>query len=283
MTLVIEDAGLQTLVQDLGRPGMAAMGVGRSGAFDRRALQQGNALLGNGFEAAGLEILGGRITVTAGDDHLIALTGAPAGAKVDGDPVAHGRAIVLHAGQHLVTAAPVTGIRTYLSVAGGIDVAEVLGSSATDTLSGLGPASLATGDTIRVGSHRGHGVEEDVPPLLASGELTLRVVLGPRDDWFTPDAVSTFLSTSWRINSAANRIGVRLDGPALARTHTRELPSEPCVRGSIQVAADGQPIILGPDHPVTGGYPVIAVIVDHDTDVLAQARPGQPLRFTRIP
>lgn len=279
MTFTVIDAGLQTLIQDLGRPGLSSMGVSRSGAFDRRSLRQGNALVGNEDAAAGLEILAGRIDLRADANHLIALTGATGGATIDGDPVAHGRAIGIHAGQRLVSASTVTGIRTYLSVAGGIAGDQVLGSSSTDTLSGIGPAPVRSGDLLDIGSTRGHGADEDIPALLPYGELTLRVSQGPRDDWFSPETVRQFLNATWIVDSAASRVGIRLDGPVIPRLNEEELPSEPCLRGSIQITAEGQPIVFGPDHPVTGGYPVIAVIHDADTDLLGQARPGQALRF----
>jgi len=279
MTFTVIDAGLQTLIQDLGRPGLSAMGVSRSGAFDRRSLRQGNALVGNDPAAAGLEILAGRIILRSDVDHIIALTGATGGAAVDGDPVAHGRAIAIHAGQHLVSAPPVTGIRTYLTVAGGLSAAQALGSSSTDTLSGIGPAQIRKSDVLDVGSTRGHGADEDIPALLPDGDLTLKVSLGPRDDWFTPETVRQFLNATWIVDAAAGRVGIRLDGPVITRLDDDELRSEPCLRGSIQIASDGQPIVFGPDHPVTGGYPVIAVIDDADTDLLGQARPGQGLRF----
>lgn len=281
MTFTVTDAGLQTLLQDLGRPGLASMGVTRSGAFDRRALMQGNSLLGNPSGAAGLEILGGRAALLAADNHLICLTGAPAAASIDGEPVAHGRVLSIHQGQVLRLGIPVTGIRTYVGVAGGFATVEVLGSASTDTLSGLGPAGLRNGDRLGVGPDRGQTDDIDIPALLSAGDITVRVTLGPRDDWFSTDAVDTLISTGWIVNASSNRVGLRLDGPGLARIHTDELPSEPCVRGSIQIAANGQPIVFGPDHPVTGGYPVIAVVHDADTDALAQARPGQTVRFTR--
>lgn len=279
MTFTVIDAGLHTLIQDLGRPGLSSMGVSRSGAFDRRSLQQGNALVGNTAGAAGLEILGGRIDLRADADHVIALTGATGGATIDGDPVAHGRAMAIHAGQRLLSAAPVTGIRTYLAVAGGISVAPILGSCSTDTLSDLGPAPVHSGDVLDVCTTRGHGADDEIPALLPYGELTLRVSLGPRDDWFTPETVRQFLNATWIVDAAASRVGIRLDGPVITRLSGEELPSEPCVRGSIQITSEGQPIVFGPDHPVTGGYPVIAVIHDADTDLLGQARPGQPIRF----
>lgn len=279
MTFTVTDAGLQCLVQDLGRPGLASMGVGRSGAFDRRALRQGNALLGNSDGSPGLEVLGGRVALLAGDNHLIALTGAAAAATIDGEPAAHGRVLSIHRGQHLRLGSPVTGIRTYVTVAGGLAVDNVLGSAATDTLSGLGPPALRNGDRLPVGPRRGHTDDIDIPTLLAAGDIAVRVMLGPRDDWFTNPG--TLFTTGWTVNVSSDRIGLRLDGPAVERNRTGELPSEPCIRGSIQITADGQPIVLGPDHPVTGGYPVIAVVHDVDTDALAQARPGQVIRFAR--
>ena len=279
MTFTVTDAGLQCLVQDLGRPGLASMGVSRSGAFDRRSLVQGNGLLGNASGAAGLEVLGGRIALLAADNHLIALTGAPAAATIDGEPAAHGRVLSIHRGQVLRLGSPVTGLRTYVTVAGGLAVDEVLGSASTDTMSGLGPAALRNGDRLGVGPDRGQPDDIDVPALIGAGDISVRVTLGPRDDWFADPGV--LFTSGWTVNGSSDRVGIRLDGPVVERLRTEELPSEPCVRGSIQVAADGQPIVFGPDHPVTGGYPVIAVVHDAYTDALAQARPGQTLRFTR--
>jgi biotin-dependent carboxylase-like uncharacterized protein len=166
-------------------------------------------------------------------------------------------------------------------VAGGVQVHPVLGSRSTDTLSGLGPAKLAAGDVLEVGQP-GHPPDvEDVPALLTSGMTVVDAVPGPRDDWFTGDAVRAFFSAQWSVSTHSDRIGVRLDGPALERATTDELPSEPCIRGSVQVVSEGLPVVLGPDHPVTGGYPVIAVVVDAHVDRLAQVRPGDVVRFAR--
>jgi biotin-dependent carboxylase-like uncharacterized protein len=175
------------------------------------------------------------------------------------------------------------GVRAYVGVAGGVEVDPVLGSRSADTMSGLGPPRLAAGDVIGVGQP-GHPAEiEDVPALLTSGVTTVGAVPGPRDDWFTGDAVMTFFSAQWAVSSRSDRIGVRLEGPMLEREVTDELPSEPCVRGSVQVVSAGMPVVLGPDHPVTGGYPVIAVVLDDHVDRLAQVRPGDIVRFTRKP
>ncbi|MCW2830153.1 MAG: allophanate hydrolase [Aeromicrobium sp.] len=282
MSLVVEQPGALSLVQDAGRPGLGHLGVTVSGAFDRTALRQVNALLGNAPGAPVIETLGGGLVLRAVTSHVIAVTGAAGPVTIDGDQVAYGRALRLRPGQRLAVGVPGAGVRTYIGVDGGLEVARELGSCATDTLAGLGPSALAPGDVLRTGpGHPAPGLV-DVPPLGTSVDLTLDVVLGPRDDWFTPSGVRDLLERAWQVSPASDRIGVRLVGPTMERSRAAELPSEPCTRGSIQVAADGQPIVFGPDHPVTGGYPVIAVVVDAHTDRLAQARPGRIVRFRRV-
>ncbi|KAA1397379.1 biotin-dependent carboxyltransferase family protein [Aeromicrobium ginsengisoli] len=282
MTLVIESPGLLTLVQDLGRPGLGHLGVSPSGAFDRSALRQVNLVLGNEPGAAALEVLRGELVLRAETPTWVAVTGAAGPVTVDGDPRAYGRAIPLQAGQRLALGAPAAGLRSYVGVAGGFAVPEELGSRSTDTLAGLGPAPLKDGDRLALGAATHPPDIEDVPTLGRTGELTLDVMLGPRDDWFTTTAVRRLLESPWQVSPASDRVGVRLTGPALERARPDELPSEPCVRGSIQVSADGQPIVFGPDHPVTGGYPVLAVVLNRHTDRLAQAAPGQVVRFSRV-
>lgn len=282
MTLIIDAPGMLSLVEDGGRPRLGHLGVSVSGAFDRGALRQANALLGNPPDAASIEVLGGGLILHAERDHRIAVTGAFTEVVVDARQAAYGRAIHLASGQTLRLGTPVAGLRTYVGVAGGIVSTPELGSGSTDTLAGLGPAPLSVGDRLGIGPAGPVQDLEDVLPLARSGELTLDVILGPRDDWFTSGAIRRLLEDPWQISPSSNRIGVRLTGPRLDRSVSRELPSEPCLRGSIQVAADGQPIVFGPDHPVTGGYPVIAVVVDTHTDRLAQAAPGRTLRFRRV-
>lgn len=282
MTLEILDPGPLTLVQDSGRPGLSALGVGPSGAFDRQALRHLHELLGDSADAAVLESFGD-LHLRSDRHQLVAVTGAVGPVQLDGEPAPHGRAFVIRTGQTLTVARPTAGLRTYVGVAGGVLAHEVLGSRSTDTLAGLGPRPLAAGDTLEVGRPLPAPQVEDVPALHPTGQLTVGVVLGPRDDWFSPDAVATLLGTGWTVSGQSDRIGVRLDGPALARARAGELRSEPVVRGSIQVTSAGRPVVLGPDHPVTGGYPVIAVVADTDTDRIAQLRPGDILRFRRRP
>jgi allophanate hydrolase subunit 2 len=141
---------------------------------------------------------------------------------------------------------------------------------------------LAAGRKLPCGFPYGPALDGlDVPALIASGSTTVDVILGPRNDWFTGASVADLLGSAWTVSPTSNRIGIRLDGPALERSRDRELPSEPCVFGSIQVTSAGLPVVLGPDHPVTGGYPVIAVVADRHLDRLAQLRPGETLRFRR--
>jgi biotin-dependent carboxylase-like uncharacterized protein len=282
MSLVVVAPGMQTLVQDAGRPGFGSSGVSAAGAFDRSALRQANALVANAAEAAVLEVLGGGLRLRATREHLVAVTGAIGPVRVDGRPVEHGRAVVVMSGQEVALGTFTVGLRAYVSVAGGVDADPVLGSRSTDTLSGLGPDAVAEGTKLRVGFPTGRTPDiVDVPALIASGTTAVEVVVGPRDDWFAPPAMASLFASAWTVSSTSNRIGIRLDGPQLERSITDELPSEPCVFGSIQVTSSGQPVALGPDHPVTGGYPVIAVVVDRHLDRLAQLRPGETVRFRR--
>lgn len=281
MSLHIIDAGIQTLIEDAGRPGYAAVGVSRSGAFDRASMRRTNRALGNAPEEAVLEILFGGLRLTADSDHLICIGGAVGPADIDGAPVHHEWPVPIIAGQTLSLGAPVIGMRTYVGVQGGIDTPSVLHSRSCDTMSGIGPPPLTKGSRLDVGVARGGVVASEPDFRLSSGDLTLAVTIGPHLDWFDPDALTSLLHSRWIVSPDSNRLGVRLDGPSLDRKRHGELPPVPCIRGSIQVASGGQPIAFGPDHPVTGGYPVIAVINDADTDLLGQVRPGQGVRFSR--
>jgi biotin-dependent carboxylase-like uncharacterized protein len=168
-------------------------------------------------------------------------------------------------------------------VSGGVTVEPVLGSRSTDLLSGLGPPPLTDGTVLPLGSPAGPHARVDVaaqpgPPA----ELVLRVTPGPRDDWFTRDAVRTLLTRVYRVSAASNRIGLRTEGPALERARSGELPSEGMVLGAVQVPPDGRPVVFLADHPTTGGYPVIAVVRPADLAAAAQAVPGTPVRFTAV-
>ena len=281
--LAVVRAGALTTVQDAGRPGHAHLGVPRSGALDRAAADLVNRLVGNPPAAAVLETtldgcaLRPRSTVT------VAVAGAPCRVTVDGRPVAWGAPVRVPAGALLDVGFAVSGVRAYLGVSGGIAVEPVLGSRSTDLLSGLGPAPLAAGTVLPLGRPSGVHARVDVAPQPAPpAELVLRVTLGPRDGWFTPEAVHTFLSRAYRVSSASNRIGLRTEGPALERARAGELASEGMVLGAVQVPPDGRPVVFLADHPTTGGYPVIAVVRAADLPAAAQAVPGTPVRFVAV-
>jgi biotin-dependent carboxylase-like uncharacterized protein len=257
-------------VQDLGRPGYAAIGVPRSGAFDRAALRLANRLVGNVEHAAAIEITFGGLAVQFTQAATLAFTGAACPGAPD-----WGAAASVPAGTIVRLGRPAGGLRSYLAVRGGIAVDPVLGSRSTDTLSGLGPPRLQRGDRLPVGPPSG---EPSGAATGAGRADRLTVSFGPRDDWFTPGAAQVLLAAAWTVRPDSDRIGVRLAGPALERLRTGELPSEPARPGAVQVPGDGRPIIFGPDAPVTGGYPVIAVV--EDLDRAAQLRPGDTVRFT---
>lgn len=279
--LEVLETGPLALVQDHGRPGLGAMGVSRSGAADRRSFSLGARLLGQTTGEAAIEVALGGLVLQAHESVTAVLTGAPAQATVDGIPVGHAAPFLLPRKAILRLGRPTSGLRTYVSVRGGLDVPPVLGSRSTDTLSGTGPPVLTPGSLLPIGRPLGDPTL-DVAPVEppASGELRLHVVMGPREDWLAdPRAL---LAQGWTVSSRSDRVGLRLQGPALRRHPHRlsdELPSEGLVRGCVQVPPDGQPIVFLADHPVTGGYPVVAVARDADVDLAAQAVPGQRIEL----
>jgi biotin-dependent carboxylase-like uncharacterized protein len=272
-------------VQDLGRPGLARLGVSPSGAVDRRSYRLGNRLVGNPEGSAALEVTLGGLVVRAIGDLSLAATGMDVDISVDGTPVAMNAPFEMRDGQRLRLGNGRTGLRSYLALRGGLQVEPVLGSRATDVLSGLGPAVLTAGQTLLVGPPPVTVPAVDVAPVaeVGSGEARLLVVPGPRNDWFRPEALETLLASEYRVTPDSNRVAMKLSGPRLDRGSDRELPSEGIVRGSLQVPPSGQPVLFLADHPVTGGYPVLAVVVDEDTDTAAQLRPGSTLRFGVAP
>lgn len=269
------------VIEDLGRPGLARIGVTGSGAADRRAHLLANRLVANPADHATIEITLGGFAARVLDGSIdIAVTGADAQPSVDGVAFGCNSIRRVHAGQVIALGSPSSGTRSYLALRGGIAVPPVLGSRSYDTLSAIGPAPLRAGDLLPVGEPSTEFPGVDIAPVapLSSEPVGLRLIPGPRADWFEdPEAL---VRSEWVTSERSDRVGVRLAGPALTHRHPeRQLPSEGTTRGAIQVPPNGQPVILGPDHPVTGGYPVIGVVVDADTDLPGQLRPGQRVRF----
>jgi biotin-dependent carboxylase-like uncharacterized protein len=274
-------------VQDLGRSGLYRHGVCRSGAMDRLALAIGNLLLGNDKNAAGLEIPILPLRLRFEADMNFSLTGADCAATLGDRPLPPYWATRAKAGDVLTLSAPRSGCRAYFCVAGGIDVPEVLGSRSTqlrETFGGLDGRALMKGDRIAaVGNDIrlpkwGQGA---LPPAVAlpGAGGAVRVIPAAEHNAYDDTSRAAFWSADWKVTVQSNRAGYRLEGPDLALTRPLELRSHGVVPGVIQVPAGGQPIIQLADAATMGGYPKIGVVIDADLWRIAQARPGDALRF----
>ncbi len=275
--LTVVRPGALTTVQDAGRRGAAYLGVPRAGALDVAAARLANRLVGNPPGAALLETTVDGVALRAGTAVTVAVTGAPADVRAGDRPGSWGVAQGVLAGEVLDVGPALAGVRSYVAIAGGVDVPAVLGSRASDTLAGLGPAPLAVGDLLPLGTPSGPppDVEFTVP---AAGRVVLRVRPGPRADWLGPDGLAALLAGPYILSPLSNRVGARLTGPGVPRADG-ELDSEGMVLGAVQLPPDGQPVVMLADHPTTGGYPVVAVVDPRDLDALAQARPGDAVHL----
>lgn len=300
--LVVRSPGMLTLFQDLGRPGYASMGVSASGALDTVSLREANRLVGNDPGTACLEIAHGGLRLLAQGEHVLAVSGAPTALTVTGaDGRARhplfGRPFALQSGEELALGTPQTGVRSYLAVRGGFDLPPVLGSLATDVLAGLGPAPLAERSVLpvpeAVAGIAPVSMHEVAPlalfdasgagkPTAAPADIVLDIVLGPRTDWFTADAVETLTGQAWTVTPRSNRVGLRLEGQPLSRVIVDELPSEGTVSGALQIPANGQPVLFLADHPLTGGYPIIGAVTSYHLPIAGQLAAGSKVRFRPI-
>jgi biotin-dependent carboxylase-like uncharacterized protein len=299
-TLTVVRPGLQCLLQDLGRPGHADMGVSRSGAADRGALRRANQFVGNAPDAAVLELLLGGAEFRADGELTIALAGAPVAVTLSApqatprsseeraptmapyldvsEPME--RPLTVPAGARVRLGRPPRGLRTYLAVRGGIDVEPVLGSRSTDLLARLGPAPVRAGDALPIGRSAAGlsaGRNDEGAAFDPDGGCT--ILPGPQRDWFSDEAWNLLAIAAWTVTRDSYRFAARLSGPALHRSVAAELPSQGLVRGAVQVPPSGELVAFLADHPVTGGYPVIAVLTEAAADRLAQCRPGAVVRF----
>lgn len=274
--------GPLALVEDAGRPGLAAVGVGPSGAADRASYALANRLVGNPDGAAAIEVTLGGLAVRFAGGAVVALAGAAVPASVDGSPVGMHAAVRVPDGGTLRLGLAARGLRTYVAVRGGLRPPAVLGSRSRDVLAGLGPGPLQPGDAVALGAApSGTWPWPDVVPVqFPPGEprpgeragAVLEVLPGPRSDWFLPGAAHA-LRALRTVTPDSDRVALRLDGQAVPR-RPGELASEGLVRGAVQVPPDGRPVVFLADRPVTGGYPVIGVLRERDVDRAAQLRPG---------
>lgn len=296
--LEIVDPGLQSLIEDAGRPGLGEIGVPAAGAVDPAAARQANRLVGNPPDAAVIENVLGNLVLRAHGPLVLALSGARAPARVI-DPrgetaraVPHAAPFAMRDGEQLLVGDVSAGLRPYIGVRGGLDVPPVLGSRSTDSMSGVGPAPLSAGTVIGVGHPGQAAVGLNEPTTLrepVDGAYRVRVTLGPRDDWFDEAGIAALTGQDWLITPQSNRVGVRLDldprnpgARALSRAEEGELRSEGAPTGALQVPPSGLPVLFLNDHPVTGGYPIVACVVPEDLTVAAQLAPGALVRFALV-
>ncbi len=278
-TVRVVRPGALTTVQDRGRAGLAHLGVPRSGALDAAAHALANRLVGNSEGEPVLETTLDGVALSFGCDAVAAVTGALADVRVD--QAAAGWCLPVHvrAGQVLDVGRARRGVRSYLAVSGGLAVPAVLGSASADLLSGTGPAPLRAGDLLRLGTPQAPPPPVDAAPCPVPGSRAdLPIHPGPRLGWLTGAGRAALTGQAWTVSPASNRVALRLSGPPLQR-RPGELPSEGLVLGAVQVPPDGQPVIFLADHPVTGGYPVVAIVDPGSLGACAQARPGTPVSF----
>lgn len=292
--------GPQALIEDRGRPGHAATGISASGHFDRLSAARANHAVGNTPDAPLIESLFGGLSFTTNCDTYMIATGVLATVSVrhaDGTSKNHttNDVIRLFAGDQVTLSAPEYGLRAYVAVRGGFDVPQVVGSSAFDVMSTLGPKPLSVGQQLAIETTGRFIHDPDWLPLVShlvplwkpTHHHILKVIPGPRDYWFTTEAIHNLFTQTFTVNSSSNRVGVRLQAAIpLQRRQERigeELASEGMVRGCIQVPPDGNPVIFGPDHPVTGGYPVIGVLTSFSSDHSGQLQPGDTVQLKPQP
>ena len=292
-TVTCISTGLHTAFQDHGRYGMEGLGISASGALDQGAMRRANRMVGNPIHTPVLENLLGQLVLRAQGPCTLAVSGAAVTLQVRSRAgqawlVPQAQAVALNAGDSLHVGTPMAGVRCYVAVRGGFAVQPVLGSCSTDSLAQVGPAPLQAGQVLEVGCSvppsqlQAVPLEADAAPELprAGDTVWLDVVLGPRTDWLTPQALQTLTEQPWAVTPQSNRIGMRLQGAQpLERLHTQELPSEGTVPGAIQVPLSGQPVLFLADHPLTGGYPVMGALASHHMDLAAQIPVGCHIRF----
>lgn len=279
--LRILDSSTQLLIQDSGRFDHMNHGVPVSGAWDRQSMRHANFLVGNDPAAPVIECVGGNVVFECTDSLFCTITGYRAPIYINDDPYYTNELLFLRSGDRLRIGFPDWGMRGFLAIRGGVHASAVLGSVSTDLLSGIGPAPLVVGDTIAPAQFS-QPWEPTIRQLPLPSAVPLKVILGPRDDWFDSATIEDFFSQDFIVDPFSNRIGVRLQAekPLLyASSQKKSLPSEGVVRGSIQVPPDGNPVIFGPDHPITGGYPVIGVLSPEASDFTSQLTPGEKINF----
>lgn len=281
------EPGLFTTVQDRGRHGFQRFGVPVSGAMDQFALRAANLLAGNGENAAALEMTVIGPTLEFKGDAVVAVTGADLSAMLDGSPMPRWEAVSVAAGSRVSFHGMKDGIRGYLAISGGIDVPEVMGSRSTYVKGGFGGlngAALSAGDVLDTlaEANPARAMSPDFHAPVYGTEHELRVILGPQDHGFDDEVISTLLASTFTVSLDSDRMGYRLEGPQIAHKGSPDIISEGNPPGAVQVSGDGVPTVLMADRGTTGGYTKLATVISADLGRLAQAVPGESVRFTAV-
>jgi antagonist of KipI len=300
MRVLVSSAGFLTSVQDLGRTGYRQSGISIGGALDSHAMRVANALVGNEDSAAGLEATLGTLRLRFEDQRVVAWCGGPFAVRIGDENLPPGHAGLIEKGEDLVMAAPKTGARAWLAIAGGIDVRPVLGSRSTDLRGNFGGhegRALRDGDALALGDPS--ALSARVPEMFGAGRIGewtapsawvtteardrfLRIIRGP--DWlrFTAEAQMALVGAPFTVSLDSDRMGARLDGPDLPRHDPSELLSEAVAPGTLQVPPAGKPILLLGDCQTIGGYPKIAHVITVDLPIGAQLWPADLVRFHEV-
>jgi KipI family sensor histidine kinase inhibitor len=265
-------SGVFSTIQGAPRYGLGSSGVAPGGAMDASSLAASNAVLGNDPGAPAIEVtlVGPELKALA--DCTVAVAGADFSVEYEGRPVAAGHPFGVAPGGRVRFGRARRGARAYLAAEGGLEDPRRPGDAAE---------RLVAGDEVGLGPgpRRGGAGAREPAAFEAS---SLRAVPGPRAALFAPAEVERFFATSWRVAPASDRRGLRLEGPPLSPAREPEIPPEGMLPGSVEIPPGGHPIVLGPDGPVTGGYPAIATVIGADLALLGQAAPGSTLRFRRV-
>ena len=292
MSITVLRAGTLTTLQDRGRSGWAALGVGAGGPMDDVAFRLANALVGNRADAVALELTWSGPRLHFGRDALVALTGADCDARIADRALPGWRAVRIGAGSELDCGRMRRGARAYLAIAGGIDAPRMLGSAATDLNAGigaLGGRALHVGDVLDVAADtarapaRTRAWSLDPQPWFdLHADAPIRLLRGSHAGLLDASSQADLFGTPFRIHADSNRVGLRLDGATLSFESPCETISEPVARGTVQLPPAGRPIVLMAEHPTTGGYPRIGQVAAIDLPRLAQRRPGDEVRFREV-
>ncbi len=289
MSITVLNPGLLTTVQDQGRIGYQQFGVSVSGVMDPRSASLANILVGNDEKEAVLEctMMGPHLQFDKAN--CIAITGGDLMPTLDGKPIPNYTAVKVEAGQVLKFTMPKTGCRAFIAFAGGLDIPEVMGSRSTymkAKIGGVEGRKLAKGDVIGFRAPKAElknmNFRSMASEFVPRKEYTVRVVLGPQDDYFTDAGIETFLSQVYTVTAEFDRMGCRLEGAAIQHKDGGDIISDGIAFGAIQVPSSGQPIIMLGDRQTTGGYTKIANVISADFRILAQLKQGDKVRFEKV-